>query len=167
MFSSPHDLPPDQRPTMSAQEVSWHETIAGIRARKAADSLGCLPAAREAIAFASLPPNPLRPPITIGTLWAVEESERHGAELTGASEFADRALLAFTVSQPERALASYLIGDLADIRAGMLEAASRPAEESLAIERWFESEMARLKALAGGADSGLPGKKIPAGQSPS
>jgi hypothetical protein len=152
---------------MSAQEVSWHETIAGMRARKAADARGCLPAAREAVAFASMPPHPLRPPITIGTLWAVEESERHGVALTGASEFADKALLVFTVSQPERALASYLTGDLVDIRAGMLEAAARPAEESLAIEQWFESEMARLKQLAGGAEGDTPGKKFPAGQSPS
>lgn len=168
MFHHPtHEEHADPRPTMTAMELSWHETVAGMRARKEADALGCSPDARAALAFGSVAPHPLRPIISLGTLWAVEESERVGPQLVGGSEFADKALLTFTLTDPERALTSFLAGDLADIRLGMLAAATRPASDAIALEQWFAAEMQRLKTLAGGADVTLPGKKIPAGQSPS
>jgi hypothetical protein len=138
-------------PTITEREVSWHSVVAAIRARAAAEAHGCDPTAREAMIYGAAMPVADRPPIVLATLWAMEETDRHPGLLGTSCLWAEQALLATTLLQPERVLVSLLAGQLDDVRCAVVEtAASCTPERHTGLERWFRSEMDRLSHLAGG-----------------
>lgn len=152
------DSPP--RPTITRKEVSWHEVCAAVRARRTAEAQGIDPEAKAAVIAAATTGRHTLPPIVLGTLWAMEETETRLETLTGLSHYADQALLALTITDPERVLVSLLAGDLADVQLGMVEIAQTLAPERvMKLSRWFDSEMARLKHLAGGDGEAAQPKK--------
>jgi hypothetical protein len=159
--------PTDFRPVMTERELSWHETIAGMRARKEAEATGSPPDARHAlVTSAAAEAGKLTvagltiPALTLGTLWAIEESEGRASVLTGHTRYADLALVSLTLLRPEETLLAFLGGDLAPVKAGMLEMASALSpDQALALDRWFSSEMTRLRNLTGDATAAdEPGK---------
>lgn len=138
-----------EKPEITKREASWLAVTAAIRARKAAEQLGIDPEARAAMIHAA---SPAHPPIVLGTLWAIDESDPHVADLTTGSPYSDQALLCLTLLDPERVLTSLLAGDLHDVRCGIAAtSATLTPTQANALERWFGAEMARLKHLAGGA----------------
>jgi hypothetical protein len=151
MHSHP-TTPEDTRPEMSRQEASWHETIAAMRARKAADAAGVMPEARLGLALAAQDPQvPVSdlPPITLGTLWAMEATEPHARALA-ATAYEDMALFIACVLHGEAVLLSALQQDWHGVRLAMLAAAAEPVARCKRIERHYESEMLALKSMTGG-----------------
>lgn len=155
-------------PTITEREVSWHAVCAAIRARKAAEAAGIDPTAREAMAYGGAMPVADRPPVVLATLWAMEQTEHYPDLLGPSCMWAEYALLATTLLQPERVLVGLLSGDLADVRQAVVEtSASMGPERQRALEKWFTSEMARLSHLAGGLPEEDPAKKSPVARTPS
>jgi hypothetical protein len=149
----------DARPIISRRDVSWHATCAAIRARKQAEAAGIDPEAKHALIHAAAAA-PAMPPITLGTLWAIEEMDKVEPLLCGQSYQAGQVLQSLTLLDPERVLVSLLADDLADIQAGMLDtAAIVTPEQARDLDRWLSAELARLKHLAGGSATDGPEKK--------
>ncbi len=149
----------DDKPQITAQEVSWHSTVAAIRARKAATAQGIDPEARAALAHAASEGRDAMPMISMGTLWAMEAIEPVTAALCGGSRYADQTLVCHTLLEPETVLLSLLAGDLETVQAGMLETAlAITAERGQTLDNWFAEEMRRLRHLTGGQADATPKK---------
>jgi hypothetical protein len=149
----------DARPTITRREVSWNGVVAAIRARREAEARGIDPDAKAAVVAAAMT-RPALPPITLGTLWALEETEPLLGELVGSSEWADQSLLSLTLLDPERVLSAALVRDLDGLRVGILETSTAVTpERARALDQHFTAEMLRLKKLAGGsAEENAPKK---------
>jgi hypothetical protein len=151
----------DNKPTISHREVSWHANVAAIRARKLAESQGIDPAAKDSLIYATTG-SPLHPPVTLGTLWAIEAAEPYIDPLCKGHKSGEQALLVHTLLHPEDSLLSLLAGDIDSFAAALLLTACEiPPEQALTIEDHFYAETARLRHLTGG-HTGAPSKKFPA-----
>lgn len=156
------------QPTITEREVSWHAVCASIRARAAAEKGGIDPVAMQAMAYGGAMPVADRPPIVLATLWAMEQTDHHPDLLGPACVWADHALLATTLLQPERVLVSLLAGELDDVRQAVVETSATVGPERHGrLEKWFNSELTRLSHLAGGLPEEDPLKKSPAARTPS
>lgn len=144
---------PQDRPEITSREVSWHATIAAIRARRAAESTSGRPEAITALAHAAAIPASLALPcVTIGHLWAFEALEPMLPGLI-TTRLADVALTAAVLRHGEEALFLALAGDGPGLAEFLLDAGQLAAEDAIRLDRWFSEEMARLKAITGGAQS--------------
>lgn len=151
----------DNRPVMSRRDVSWHSVCAAMRARREAEQAGIDPVAKLALLGAAADEAGCgrMPAVTLGTLWALEETEGLMGELCGDSGYAEQGLVSLTLLDPERVLLALLAGDLEEVRMGMVETALvvTPARAE-ALDAHLTAEMRRLKHLAGGGATG-PEKK--------
>jgi hypothetical protein len=156
-------------PTMTRRELSWHETIAAMRARKEAEAAGCPPDSRHALAISAAAEGGNLvvggvgvPAVTLGTLWAIEEGEAHLEILTGGKRYADLSLLAVTLLQPEETLLHLLAGEVADVQEDMLAMAGLlTPDQAVALDRFFGEEMRRMRAITGDAAAAeTPGKSV-------
>lgn len=149
----------DDKPTITHREVSWNATVAAIRARREAEAQGIDPAAKASLIYATTG-SPVHPPVTIGTLWAVEAAEPYIPTLTKGHKTGDQALLCHVLLHPEDALLSLLAGDIESLAAGiLLTACALPSDDALTIEEHFYAETARLRHLTGGHATGGTSKK--------
>jgi hypothetical protein len=162
------------KPSITHREVSWHANVAAIRAHRNASAKSTSTEVRDALILAAAmepateaTPHPLRPPITLGTLWAIEVSSEHEAALAISTRSEDQALWALTLTQPERVLLSLLSKDYEDIRAGMLELSALPAADYYALDHWYSSQMEQLKIISGGGATETPEGKPEAEPLPS
>jgi hypothetical protein len=167
------------KPEMSAQEASWHEHLAGMRAAEKARKDGSSSTARNAVAAATAGPvtiggYELHPP-TEGTVWTLKRlaeefaqwAERHempsakDGEPNGTREMLELGLstLAFCDSR----------GTFLALEAGMLEDLivqadamiwEMPVAVTKALAKHFEAGMQAIRALS--ADEEDATKKSPA-----
>lgn len=152
---------PTDPPTITRKEVSWHATVAAIRARKQAESLGMDPAALAALAHCAAADSDASdlPMITLGTLWAMGETERFIGDICGVSDQLDQILVCHTLLHPEDVLLAALEGDLESIRCGMVATSNEvTALKAAQISNWFNAEMQRVKSITGGQSEDLPKK---------
>lgn len=153
---APHS--PETKPSITRKEVSWHCVVAAIRARREAEAQGIDPQARTSLAYAASRSE--FPPITLGTLWAIDAVEPYLGTLCGRNHWADQAMLSTVILHPERALMAILSEDIPDLQAAILETATTiTPDRSAQLERWYGQEMDRLKHIAGGSAVEAPAKK--------
>lgn len=180
--------PPPELPPMTAQEASWHEHIAGMRAGEAARAAGANPAAVAAVAAATAGPvavagMPLES-ASQGTIWTLQRAAREYAALADAQGLAPAADPARPGTREliELGLTTLIFMDARGVwklldAGGLPDLIARaeaimwdmPLAANLALQAHFNREMNRIRDLTGGADpdAGAEKKTRPtAGPSP-
>ena len=161
---------------MSAQEASWHEHLAGMRAADAARAQGADPTATAALASSTagetVIANRKLAPASQGTVWTLQRMAREFAAEADASripsgengapgtrELLELGLATLVFCDARRCWKMLDGGRLADL-IGEAETMmwEMPLTEQLALQKHFRAEMDRVRALAGGEDDTPPGK---------
>lgn len=166
------------KPEISAQEASWIEHLAGMRARAAACKQGSNPEAVEALATATSGPvtiaNRKLYPASQGTVWTLQRLARefsnyadfHGLNGTndpavpGERELLELGLATLCFCNSRECWKRLELGKLEEL---ILESEelmwSLPIEDQLALQAHFAKEMDRINRLSPDAS---PGKFPPA-----
>lgn len=181
MHKDPNHATTGPLPEMSRHEASWHEHMAGMRAAQEARASGGNPATAEALAHATAGPLDIGgfhiQPCSQGTIWTLQRLAR---------EFAIYADLHHLHSSPdpdapgERELIELGLATLAfcdarqcwkDLSSGRLPQLILRAEElmwatpleiQMELQKHFQEQMERVRALSPGADAPAgPEKKTP------
>jgi hypothetical protein len=176
------------KPEMSAQEASWHEHLAGMRAAEKARKDGGNPDAVAALATATAGPVTLAGydlyPASQGTIWTLKRVAREftaWADALGMPVSADPDAPG-TREMIELGLATLVFADSqhcwVDLESGKLEELITRADamiwkveisDLLGLQNHFQSQMERLGKLSSGDEAPTPGKlplAEPSGSSP-
>jgi hypothetical protein len=142
----------DTRPTITKKEVSWHATVAAIRARKQAELQGIDPDAKAAFLHAARAEGQVnRPIISLGTLWAIRETEQFLSEICGTDAELDQVFLAHTLLNAEDVLLLALERNVEALKAGMLASAiTIPVRDAVSLVTFFNQEIERVNRMTGG-----------------
>ena len=164
-------VPPSTLPEMSAQEASWHEHLAGLRAADTAREQGSDTAATEALASATAGPTTIagRPlqQATQGTIWTLQRVAReyarwardHGIEPSaspdepGTRELIELGLATLVFCDARACWRELDVGNLALLISRAEDMMWRmPLSDQMALQAHFATEMDRIRHLSGGPD---------------
>lgn len=181
MEGEPINPNPHLKPRMGAQEASWCEHIAGMRAAQAAREQGADPLAVRAVGTATAGPvviagHPIKP-ATQGTVWTLQRAARMfsswadeaGMEASGdpenpgTREMLELGLTTLIFSDARSVWRALDAGGFPGVM-HMAEAViwDMPLEDSRALQTHFEAQMETIRRLAG-EEAPAPEKKPEAG----
>lgn len=166
---------------MSAQEASWHEHLAGMRAAEAARNQGADPLAVTAFASATAGPVAIAgrqlQPASQGTIWALQRVAREFAkwaddagvpespdpEAPGTRELIELGLATMVFCDARAVWRELDRGDIGPLIASAEDMMwDMPLSDQLALQSHFRAEMDRIRDLAGGSQQDqTPQKKTP------
>lgn len=172
---------------MTAQEASWHEHLAGVRASEDARAEGSNPAAVTAFASATAGPVILAgrslQPASQGTLWTLQRVAREFARWAdannlpasldphaapGTRELIELGLATLVFCDARHVWRQLDAGRHADLFAAAEEMMwAMPLPEQLQLQAHFRSQMDAISALSGDAEEDTPEKKLPPAPLPS
>lgn len=169
---------PAPLPAMSAQEASWHEHLAGMRAADAARAQGADPAAIAAFAAATAGPVTIAGRVleqaSQGTIWTLQRIAREftdWADAKGLPVSPDPDKSPGTRELIELGIATLVFIDSRTIWTALDEGRAQeiyrqaenmmweiPLAEQLVLQRHFRAEMDRIRVISGD-DAPAPEKK--------
>lgn len=180
-----HLSPASLLPEMTAQEASWHEHLAGVRASEDARAEGSNPAAVTAFASATAGPVILAgrslQPASQGTLWTLQRVAREFArwadennytasadpDAPGTRELIELGLATLVFCDARHVWRQLDAGRHADLFASAEEMMwAMPLPEQLQLQAHFRAQMDAISALSGGSEEDTPEKKLPQAASP-
>ncbi len=159
----------DDRPVMTESELSFHTTVAGIRAREAAAdavpaeaklALGQLAAADRRGGTIIVAGEEIHP-VSIATLWAYDDCSKLLGDPLTVSIYAQHALSWLLLHEPAAALDFGIRGDRDGLIAKLAAIAGR-VDPQLAntLDDWFLHELGRIRTLAGGSSNEGAGEAL-------
>mgnify|MGYP000224030637 CR=1 FL=1 len=165
------------KPTMSNTEASFHEVVAGNRAKAEAEASGGNQAAIEAVANATLEHRVVAgyelKPASQGTIFVLQEVARRFEEycktnpmhssgdpkFPGSKELLEIGLSVLVFADPRRIFKDVQDGKIEELRYEAEEIIwTLPAEKAKLLNDHFTTEMDRLNQLSGSSSADAPGK---------
>ncbi|MBB5351108.1 hypothetical protein HNR46_001342 [Haloferula luteola] len=148
----------DDRPLMSESDLSFHTSVAGLRARgeargqapiEAAHAASQLAVADASGGFIEAAGQQIRP-LSVGALWAFDMA----IALLGTdqSPYSDQTLVWALLHDPDRVFGICLQRDANALLQHLAQLSrSLDPQKAHALDLWFSSELGRIRNLAGGS----------------